>query len=304
MKLGIIVVYMVNREDAKLLDLHFEYIEKNTGVPYTIYGSVNRLLPQFRQQLARHPQVKICNCPETDLRGAAEHAYYLEYLTKYAIDDGVSHIVTMHVDSFPIRPYWAQDLAAKLSSSCAFATIEDINTACLFFSRDFYLGYHPTFTLSPKEYASPQYRQYQKKYNANSHSGIGYGFNAYTEGLSFYYLRESTKSDDNGKIYEDMIFHLIGAVHFSEWKAVNIQILGKAGFVKMVEKITLAAKSIIPKRQREWLRKIFKLPIDYFIDRPRVSMEKVKLRDRAEELFANPEAYLQRLRSSHIRRGH
>jgi hypothetical protein len=295
---------MVNPEDAKLLDLHLAYIDKYTDVPYKIYGSVNRLLPQFGQKLAQHPRVKICDCPETNKRGAAEHAFYLELLTKYAIEDGVSHIVTMHVDSFPIRPHWAQNLAAKLSSSCAFATIDNINTACLFFSRDFYLGYHPTFTLSPKEQTSSQYWQYQKKYNANSHSGIGYGFKAYTEGLSFYYLRESTKSDDAGKIYDDIIFHLIGAIHFSEWKAVNIQILGKAGFVKMVEKITLAAKSIIPKRQREWLRKIFRLPIDYFIDRPRGSLEKAKLRNRTKELFADPEAYLQRLRSSHIRRGH
>jgi hypothetical protein len=216
MMLGIIVVYIVNPEDAKLLDLHLEYIEKYTNVPYTIYGSVNKLLPQFRQKLVQHPHVKICACPETDKRGAAEHAYYLERLTKYAVDDGVSHIVTMHVDSFPIRHHWAQDLAAKLSSSCVFATIEDINTACLFFSRDFYLAYHPTFTLSPKEQASSQYWQYQKEYNSNSHSGIGYGFKAYKERLSFYYLRESTKSDDNGKIYDDMIFHLIGAINFSQ----------------------------------------------------------------------------------------
>jgi hypothetical protein len=295
---------MVNPEDAKLLDLHLTYIEKYTDVPYTIYGSINRLLPQFRQKLAQHPQVRICDCPETDKRGAAEHAFYLELLTKYAIDDGASHIITMHVDSFPVRHHWAEDLAAKLSPSCVFATIENINTACLFFTREFYIQYHPAFTLTPKEHASSQYRQYQKKYNANSHSGIGYGFKAYTEGLSFYYLRESTKSDDAGKIYDDIIFHLIGAIHFSEWKAVNIQILGKAGFVKMVEKITLAAKSIIPKRQREWLRKIFRLPIDYFIDRPRGSLEKAKLRNRTKELFADPEAYLQRLRSSHIRRGH
>ena len=301
MKLGIIVVYMVNPEDAKLLDLHLTYIEKYTEVPYTIYGSASRLLPQFRRKLAQHPQVKICACPETNERGAAEHAYYLERLTKYAIADGASHIVTMHVDSFPIRHHWVEDLAAKLSPSCVFATIENINTACLFFTREFYLQYHPAFTLTPDEHVSRQYRQYQKKYNHNLHSGIGYGFKAYTEGLSPYYLTGSIKSSNDGMIYDDMIFHLIGAVHYSEWKAVNIPILGKAGFVRIIEKLTLAAKSIIPKWQREWLRKIFGLPIDYFIDRPRVSVEKVKLRNRAEELFTDPETYLQRLRSGQIR---
>lgn len=297
MKLGIVVVYLVNAENEKLLELHLSQIEKYTEIPYTIYGSANRSAPEIVERLQRHPKVKICECSSTNLRGGEEHAYYLELLTNYAIQDGASHIVTMHVDSFPIRLHWAEELAAKLSSSYAFATIEETNTACLFFSREFYIMYHPTFLLSPKEQTSSQYWQYQKEYDATPHSGIGYGFKAYMEGLSWYYLKDSTKSEDGSKIYDGIIFHLISAVYLGSMNAKNIPILKKAGFVQIVKKATLLARLVITRRQRELLRKIFGLPIYYLIDRPRLATEKVKLRERKKELLADPESYLQSLRS-------
>lgn len=297
MKLGIVVVYMINAENEKLLELHLSQIEKYTEVPYTIYGSANRSTPEIRERLQRHSKVRICECLSTDLDYIEEHAYYLELLTNYAIQDGASHIVTMHVDSFPIRLHWVEELAVKLSSSCAFATIKNEETACLFFAREFYIKYHPTFILSPKEYASSQYWQYEKEYRTNRHSGIGYGFKAYMEGLSWYYLKDSTKSEDGGKIYDDMIFHLVNTFSLGNYNDENIQILKKASYVKIVEKVKLMAGLILSRHQRKLLRKIFSLPIHYFIDRPSIQWLAAKNIDRKKELLADPEIYIQSLRS-------
>ena len=126
MKLGIVVVYLVTERNEKLLDLHLSQIENNTEVPYKIYGSAARLYPKFRQKLQQNPNVKICDCRqyiEEHKQRRYEHSFYLEQLIKFAIDDGVSHVAVLHVDSFPIRPGWAKELAAKLSETCAVAGI-------------------------------------------------------------------------------------------------------------------------------------------------------------------------------------
>jgi len=85
MKLGIVVVYLVKEEDEKLLDLHLTQIDKHTEMPYTIYGSVNRLLPKFRKKLEKHPKVKLCECPSMDLRSTREHTFYSSHHERYKV---------------------------------------------------------------------------------------------------------------------------------------------------------------------------------------------------------------------------
>lgn len=314
MKLGIAVIYLVSEKNESLFDLHLKQIEKHTQVPYTIYGSANRLLPGFRQRLKQHPRVKICDCPTTDLRGAAEHSYYLEQLVKMAIEDGASHVVTLHVDSFPIRSGWAEELADKLSDSCVFATLdsyERINTACLFFQRDFYLNYHPKFLLSESESARPECEQFFRLMNIyKSHSGNGYGFKAYSEGLTWYYLLDSTNSevyDAHGRIYDDMIFHLIGAVRIGDdigvvrngdKHYVKQSVLTTSHFVLSLKRVTKIVKQFIPKSMRKILL-LTSSPmepiLDKLINRPKTAHE--FKHDRAQ-LLENPESYLNNLRTT------
>ena len=92
MQLGIVVVYQAIREDEELLKIHLNQIDRCTDVPYRIYATANRSIPEIRALLADRPRVRICNCPSTDLRGKEEHSFYLEELVKTAVEDGVTHI--------------------------------------------------------------------------------------------------------------------------------------------------------------------------------------------------------------------
>jgi len=292
-KLGILVVYLVNEDDEPLLDLHLNQIEETTRVPYTIYGSVNRLMPKFRWKLEQHPEVKICECPDTDLRGIYEHSYYLEYLTRAAIQDGVTHVVTLHVDSFPVRLGWAEKLAQKVSDICVFATIDPLNTACLFFPRDFYIRYQPTFLLSREDVSSPQCRQYRKKYHVSRHSGIGYGFKAYTEGLSWYSLRESAKdSADLCSIYGGLIFHVCGAVRVKE--ASSLLQSYSHRYIAAIRGLRKAISTLPSPLEKKLLRRLMK----YQSGKPYRVYIAQELEYEKRRLFEDPQSYLRQLQES------
>jgi hypothetical protein len=296
-KLGIVVVYLVLEDDGDLLDLHLRQIEKHTHSPYTIYGMANRLLPQFRERLAQHPQVKISECPTTDLRGSAEHAYYLEHLIRVAIEDDVSHIVTLHVDSFPIRAAWEEKLAAKLRAPCAFITIERIHTACLFFHRDFYLQYRPTLYVAEDERSTAAYQHYLKKFDPELHSGIGYGFRAYVAGLSWNYLLKSADMHGYGRIYDDMIFHLVGAVREGKPYSRDRSILARAGYVRLLQKLSL----FIPQGAKQWFRAHFSVLRKHLVERPIQEYTPLWVREKFERerkaLLEDPEGYLKQVRT-------
>ncbi len=294
MKLGIVVVYLVRAEDEKLLDLHLSQIEKHTLVPYTVYGSVSRLLPKFRHKLEQHPKVKICECPTTDLREGDEHAFYLEHLVRIAIEDGVSHVVTLHVDSFPIRSGWAKELAGKLSESCVIATImgkEDFPmfSACLFFHRDFYLKYHPSFLLSEAEHSTPKFRQYRQEYKHEGDSGIGYTYKVHAEGLSWYPLLRSGRSESYspiGSMYSDLVFHLVGAVRFGDRPLKSTFFLRNECLVRFLSRVKHLMKPITPRRVRDY----FHAPVARMTSEPMFQQVRTQFLD-------DPESYLNCLRT-------
>jgi hypothetical protein len=285
-KLGIVVVYLVAEEDGDLLDLHLRQIEKNTRSPYIIYGTANRLLPQFRERLAQHPQVRISECPTTEHRGGTEHAHYLEHLIRVAVEDGASHIVILHVDSFPVRTGWEEELAAKLTASCVFVTIEHANTACVFFHRDFYVRYCPTLLLSKDEKASPAYQQYLEKFNTRDHSGVGYGFKAYIEELTWEYLPVSTNIRGHGQIYGDMIFHLVGTTRKRFYPRP------KSKYVRLLQRLNL----FIPQSAKQWFGTRFSVFIEHLTKKLPQGYAKQKFEPTRKALLEDPEAYLDSIR--------
>jgi hypothetical protein len=292
MQLGIIVVYLVSEANEKLLDLHLSQIKKYTIVPYTIYGSANRLLPQLQEKLKQHQEIKICRCPETDLRGRDEHSFYLEHLVRFAIEDGATHIVVLHVDSFPVRSGWATELAAHLSESCVLATIKERDygrqyTACLFFHREFYLTYHPTFLLSEAEISSTNYKQFYRKFRHILDSGIGYVYKVYAEGLSWYPIAVSSKGqyDNYGIIYGDLIFHLCGAARFENKPLIHTNVFSNFGHVHLFDRAKSIMKPLIPRHLRKYFR-IFEH-----------SMGKSIYQEVKQQLLEDPESYLSSLRT-------
>ncbi len=305
MKLGIVVVYFVKEENEALLDLHLKQIEKHTKVPYTIYGSTNRLLPKFHDKVAHQPNLKVCRCPTTDLRSDHEQIYYLEHLIGEAIRDGCSHIVTLHVDSFPLRSDWAETLAGKLSGSCVFAVPYYGNyTACLFFGRDFYLAYQPRFTLSQEETSSEQYVRFCREFDHIPHAGIGFFFKAYREGLSWFPLTESKKPSAryvfHSNIYNDIIYHLNAAASPDNTPVKSTSLMGIRKWMwrylwASVFRIILLTK--IQQKARGSMRLIRKM-ISWGWRHIGVPLFYLPVcRHEREKLLEDPEAYLHYLRT-------
>ncbi len=303
MKLGILVVYLVSERNEPLLDLHLRQIEKNTTVPYTIYGSANRLLPQFRRKLEQHPQVKICDCGSTELRSGFEHSFYLDQLARLAVDDGATHLATLHVDSFPLRVGWAEDLAAKLSGDCVLAAVmrgthygyhdRKPLAAGMFFTRNFYLNYQPRFLVSEQEMNAPEYARYQQVWPHVIETGVGYGFKIFTAGLVWYPLLKSNQVNDYpafGNIYGDLIFHLGEAAWrpylFGESTAEQRTQRSRLGLAFLFRKVSATARRILPIQ----IRRLFANQVENQLTAP--MYEYVR-----QQLVDNPESYLNYLRT-------
>jgi hypothetical protein len=268
MKLGVVVVYMVHPENGPLLDLHLRQLERCTTVPFTVYASANRLLPKFRAILDQKPYIKLFSIPPSDVRRSKEHAWQLERLVQEAVADGSTHVVTLHVDSFPVRPGWIEELLPHLAGSCVAAAVlrsecGDVElplTAGLLFTRTFWLEYQPRFLPSQEIRESPAFRTFEHRFGVKPDSGSGYGFTMHTHGLRWHRLLRSKKRDDHylfAGVYGDLIFHLGSAASDTLQRDVAKvggaqRALGRflSAFkrLSLVQRVRLAVRSILPAR--------------------------------------------------------
>jgi hypothetical protein len=319
MKLGIAIVYMVSEKYSRLLDIHLDRIRRHTTVPYTIYASVNRLQHRFRQRLEQDPHVRIIDSPTTQMRGSEEHSYYLEHLILAAINEGATHIVTFHVDSFPIRLGWAEEMADKLSDTCALITLEHVNTAFLFFSREFYLRFRPKLMLTEMDRRSPSFPRYLREHKPIQHSGTGYCFKAFSEGFSCCYLcSDSPKEagqnslfDEEGPLgvveldtkyvfavtYDHTVFHLKGAVRLGDKGT-------KAEAMKPYMNLRIKAFVVIQKIWRTtplWLHSLMKpilfRPYKQILMEPFEQATLSKFEAEISAFMEDPDGYLEELLS-------
>ena len=290
MKLGILVVYLFGARTAPLLDIHLSRIERYTRVPYTIYASANRLAPEFRERLTLHPRIRICDIPDTDLRGMLEHSYYLDHLARIAIEDGVTHAVTLHLDSFPIRQGWAEELAGRLSERCVLATIDSVNTACLFFHRDFYCRYHPNFLVTEEECTSPLYPKFLTAHCLVHHSGTGYAYRAYQHGLLWNYLplTPTYGAAQIGDVFGGMIFHLVQGIWAGEYHSQLNYSLHQRAYERIVAATRRAYRFVVPDDLRRKFRLRFGRVLGLVVHRPFMTWHAQCI----EQFLQNPEAYI------------
>jgi hypothetical protein len=297
-KLGVLVVYLVKPENAELLDLHLNKIRALTSVPYTIYAGLSSLAPPLLQRLRAEPGVELVQLRETDLSGSPQHSLYLEQLIERALKDDVTHLVTLHVDSFPIRAGWAETIASRLTGDTVLATLSNNDyligyTAGLFFRRDFWEDLQPAFLLSEEDRAAPEYQRFSREHpHYPADSGVGFVFRAYSRGKAFAALERSDAGRGAGtfaSIHGDLIFHLGGAYRYEKLSGEERSASRKAIF-KMLTAARGRVKKCIPKTIERSVKRLFW---------PLIDSSEHRLYDQARrELLNDPERYLERLRGS------
>lgn len=225
MKIGILVIYLVDEDNEKLLDIHLDYINKYTESPFKIYAGVNLLLPKFKNKLENINFIKSFNLnpyigPDDPQRGTKEQTHYLEQLIKLAYSDGVTYIAVMHPDSFPIKDGWDTHFISKLNQEWKLISNYPAMSACMFFELQTYIN--SGFTLLPKkeELISDSWKNFQS-INKTPHlieTGMGMAYQIEKKNQLWYKMNRTNYRqyhDYFAGIFDERIFHLGSA---SEYK--------------------------------------------------------------------------------------
>ncbi len=218
--LAIVVVYFL-KDDADLpfLQIHFDRIARHTNVPYTVYAAANRVTPAARAVIEAQPNVVVCEVAESELRGSREHAHYLDALVKVALEDPVSHLCTLDVDSFPVHDDWVARVAGIAPASSGLAGILRVENgdvalphpSCVFATRAFFERFTPSF--SPDSDGSAEFRRFLRSTRQSADTGIHLGYLLWSQHLAWGHLLRSNAADPDGLmagVYADSVFHMGG----------------------------------------------------------------------------------------------
>lgn len=303
MRLGIVVVYLVTPGNERLLDLHLAYLERNTSVPYTIFAAAPRLEAGLRARLAASPRVTIVEVPASDLRGPEEHACHLERLVAAALAAGVSHVVTLHVDSFPVRRGWETETAARLDGNCPFAAVVRDDrfdrkpcTAFIFAESAFLAAQRPTYLLPAATLASSEFKRYARHSRAVLDSGIGYSFAAWRAGLRWHALARSNRGEDHchfGSVYGDLVFHLGAA----SWARKDFPGSHRLRFAWRLQQVAAdVTRAVLPAAAARRLKEAAARLLPPLVSEHRYEANEREFLAVRDRLFADPEEYLGYLR--------
>jgi len=291
MHLGIVVVYAVPPAYERMLDLHLRQIDRHTAVPHTIFGCLVRASEAAADRLRTHPRVGLLAGVPTTARGSGEHSHYLDQLASAAIDAGVTHVVTLHVDSFPIHGDWVGRLVGRVSSQCPVVTGAGVHSSCLLFEREFYLRTRPAFAPDDEVCGEPRFQACVRERGFVQHSGVGLAVQACLEGRSVALLTPEPVPGSVATIYDNCVFHLGGGLKSipAEGEESQAYRLARGGALRAAGRIV---RAIVPSRVRQVMRERLgrELMAQYNINRAESS--RVRTRREMERALADPDTYL------------
>jgi hypothetical protein len=294
MRLGIIVTYLLNPGNEKLLDIHLSNIFKHTVSNFRIYANVN-MLPDYLINNLNRDRINIVKYKDYEgdkggLRASYELSHYSEYMINLAIKDGMTHIVMLHPDSFPVKRGWDRLLLDELITRYGLVSIFPAMSALLFFSSDFYKKYTPTLLPPHTALQSKSYKEFERSIDKKNlfEPGMGYAYTAYLNNNRWTILKKTNKKEDHyhfGSIFNDIVFHL-GAAEHDDRSFANYE---EAEFLPTVKRIT---GKILPPVIKEKLRSS-KLK---YILRPEIKHHQIYHSKVKEKLFSDPDGYIKYLK--------
>ncbi|MBI5832249.1 MAG: hypothetical protein HZB16_08075 [Armatimonadetes bacterium] len=292
MKLAILVVYRLTDDLLPLLDLHLARIARHTTVPYTLYGAAVSLGEGARQRLSAQPHVVLPELVGTTATDKHEHAHYLEQLTQLAFDHGADHVVTLHLDSFPIADGWVETLLSLLSPRCPLVTLTRGSTACLLVERDFYLARRPPYLLPDDVLAEADCQAFLRAVNAPAHSGAGLLYATHQAGLEFRELPDTTVPGQptwRARVFGDVLFHWAAAVR-------QPPVGPSTATAAAPEALAATARTLLPASWRRALRHLLAPLLHRHLDLPRQQAHEAWVAGTYARMMADPEAFIERQR--------
>lgn len=316
MRIGIIVVYMFNEANTELFNIHLKRIQKHTKNSYKIYSSINKLPTNCKKILDTYPNIKQYIFPDLEMNNAAyEHAYLLGELVKKAVLDGVDYCFCLHLDSFPVKDFWDEEIINKIEQEkLAFVSTQNFDSSCIAFSSKYYETYKPEFLLSIQDTKVPICIDFIEKhvprlfdefdFNTNyskdkkiGYTGVGFGYSAYKNHLNWHFLKRNSKGsgllDSYQQLFGNMIFHLGGATRFQD-------IEDRKSYSKNhILKTLLSPIFSLYKKLKKYIPFYTKIEdfLYSFLETHIMSAQSVDFQEMKKQLIANDELFFQKLLS-------
>lgn len=292
MKLGIIIVYVFEDAMQPMFDLHIDRIRAHTRRPFRIYAAGHKLPPAQRAHVEGVPEIYLpnMNLPlEVLNRGTrVEHSFCLAQLADIAIEDSCTHIISMHLDSFPLEDGWVEAFISPIDKGEVVVTsiVPNGYSAGLCWRRDFHLERRPPMLVSESEREGLEFRRFVEEFPNYDHveTGLGVIFTAWQRGLGW----RRIGTDEDRKIYGGILFHMVGATFRT---LVDVQPIKDSLAARILWPFAKRIIRLLPKGAGRRIRSLF-------VDHDKMTRDG-SVRSKAAEnaaLMADPDSYLAELR--------